>query len=227
MNRKNDIHEELAALDSALAGMSRAMPYHVPAGYFESLGNEINARLAAMEGPEPMLLLPKSMPHHVPDGYFDGLAGNMYMLVQEPVLNMGRNTPNEVPAGYFDALPELILQKAKAAETGKATRTVSFGGVIWKNVRWAAAAVLLMGVSLGIYKYNGSQKTYNAQQALAGLSRDSINMYVQQNIDDYDMETITAAMNPADLKTATGKLTEEEIKNYLDETGWDESTTDL
>lgn len=226
MSNRNDIQEELKALNSVLAGMSRAMPYYVPGGYFEGLDSEINARRRAMGEPEPMLLLPKSMPYQVPQGYFEDIASKMSALVQEPKLSIDRNSPHEVPAGYFEQLPEMVLQKAKAAGQKK-SRTISFGAVIGKNIRWAAAAVVLMGIGAGIYKYNSVSKTYNTQQALASVSRDSINVYVQQNIDEYDLETITAALNPSDMKTATGKLTEEEIKNYLDETGWEESTTDL
>jgi len=173
-----------------------------------------------------MLLLPKSMPYHMPEGYFEDIAANIKALVQEPELSIDRNLPHEVPAGYFEQLPELVLQKAKAASQKK-SRVISLGAIISKNVRWAAAAIVLMSIGAGIYKYNSVSKTYNTQQALAGLSRDSIDVYVQQNIDEYDLETITAALNPSDMKTATGKLTEEEIKNYLDETGWEESTTDL
>lgn len=226
MSNRNDIQEELKALNSVLAGMSRAMPYFVPEGYFETLDGEINARRMAMSKPDPMLLLPKSMPYHMPEGYFEDIAANIKALVQEPEPSIDRNLPHEVPAGYFEQLPELVLQKAKAASQKK-SRVISLGAIISKNVRWAAAAIVLMGIGAGIYKYNSVSKTYNTQQALAGLSRDSINVYVQQNIDEYDLETITAALNPSDMKTATGKLTEEEIKNYLDETGWEESTTDL
>ncbi|MGN6475885.1 MAG: hypothetical protein ACTHKV_01575, partial [Flavipsychrobacter sp.] len=86
MSNKNDIQEELKALNSVLAGMSSAMPYFVPEGYFETLDGEINARRMAMNIPDPMLLLPKSMPYHMPEGYFEDIAANIKALVQEPEL---------------------------------------------------------------------------------------------------------------------------------------------
>jgi hypothetical protein len=107
------------------------------------------------------------------------------------------------------------LAKAKQAHTNP--KTISIGFTIWKNVRLAAAAVLLLGVGLGVYKNYLYQPKFNVQEQLAALSQDEIHEYVQQHIDEYDVETISNGSESFEIKPVANQLSDDEIEKYLNE----------
>ena len=84
MNRRKEIHEELKDVAPTLAGIDFQYPYTVPAGYFDSLAENIMLRIrlenagSAKEELEiisPLLSsLSKEMPFSTPAGYFDNLT---------------------------------------------------------------------------------------------------------------------------------------------------------
>jgi hypothetical protein len=202
MESVNDIRNELKGLNSPLADMPRTMPYEVPQGYFESLEDGITLMRAG-----------KEMPYVIPQGYFEGLATEILFEVNKPQ----QQHPFSVPGGYFDALPAELLAKAKQSD--KKPKTISIGVTIWKNVRWAAAAVLLLGVGLGVYKNYLYQPKFNVQDELSTLSQDEIHEYVQQHIEEYDVEAISSGSESFEVKPAANQLSNEEIEKYLKETG--------
>ncbi len=116
MNGKNDISDELKALSILVDGISRQHPYTVPAGYFDTLAQQVLSRIAS-----------KSLTFTVPDGYFDNFASRVLdrikagkeESVQEElarlsatVSRISRETPYQMPEGYLDELsPVLTLLK--------------------------------------------------------------------------------------------------------------------
>jgi hypothetical protein len=200
MESVNDIREELRGLNSLLADMPRTMPYEIPQGYFESF-----------EGSVGLMKAGRQMPYVVPQGYFEELTTVMLFEVNKP-----EQKTFGVPVGYFEALPAELLVRAKESDTKP--KTISIGVIIGKNVRWAAAAVLLLGVGIGVYKNYLYQPQFNVQQELAALSQDEIHDYVQQHIDEYDVETISSDAESFDIKPATNQLSDDEIEKYLKET---------
>jgi hypothetical protein len=140
MQAKNDISEELKAISVLVDGISRQVPYAVPAGYFDSLSQSVLGRISA-----------KSLTFSVPDGYFDNFASSVLdrikagqsaktgqsgaepapeaIAVLEPgegveeelarlsavVSGISRRTPYTLPEGYFEELsPVLTLLRGKA-----------------------------------------------------------------------------------------------------------------
>lgn len=72
--RQQEAQQELTNVAPTVAGLSRQMPYSVPAGYFDSL--QPMAATAAHELQEiapTLAAMPKQMPYGVPAGYFDQL----------------------------------------------------------------------------------------------------------------------------------------------------------
>jgi hypothetical protein len=134
MQAKNDISEELRSISVLVDGISRQVPYEVPAGYFDSLSQLVLGRISA-----------KSLTFSVPDGYFDSFASRVLDRIKAgqsgasqapeiiPALESGegveeelarlsaivsgisRRTPYQLPEGYFEEIsPVLTLIRGKA-----------------------------------------------------------------------------------------------------------------
>lgn len=216
--KPNDIVKELQEMGSPLADMSREMPYKVPEGYFDTLSNNITSGL--FEAATDTFTATKVMPFDVPQGYFDALPEQLLYAAKQQgtIADISQAMPFETPVGYFDTLPGKILQAVKETEQPivKKTRTISLG----KSLRWVAAAVLLLGIGITSYKMM-IPEAVNPESELAAVPNNVINDYVAQNFTDMDpdMKETTVAANIKGLD----KLNEEEIVNYLDETGWEET----
>jgi hypothetical protein len=135
MTQKENILQELTELKSMLTGFSRQQVYTVPAGYFESLAEQVLSRIRVMEaaadtesrGYLSFILnnFSKEIPYSVPAGYFEGLVAQVLNRIKameaqtatgelgylSPVLSkLSRQLPYTVPAGYFEGLSEKALQ---------------------------------------------------------------------------------------------------------------------
>lgn len=217
MSEVNDIVKELEELQSPLAGMPRTMPYAVPAGYFALLEESVAAGISFAE--DQQLSTPgKAMPYEVPGGYFDKLPEHILATAQNKI---SKELAYIVPEGYFDQLPGAILGKVKKERETPKKKTIP----LWKNLAWAAAAVVLLSVGFEIYKIAAPTETANVEQQLAQLPNGAINEYIQAHIDEFDAEMIAANITATNTTaTSPAQLEEAEIINYLDETGWDETT---
>jgi hypothetical protein len=222
MEKANDILNELRSMSSPLADMSRTMPYGVPEGYFNVLINEIQDSISMENVADPVVGWSKNNPYSIPNGYFDSLAQQVLSrIVQaEPSLPLSKENPFSAPAGYFEQLPQQILAAAKASETEKKTRVIQFRPNVRKTIRWAAAALLVLGIGIGSYK---ALEKPSYEKQLASLPQSAVNEYVQQGIDDFDMEAIESSLVMNTKTDATPLKTEnlkkEEINEYLNEMG--------
>lgn len=222
MKTGNEIYDELKGLNSPLAEMPRLMPYYVPQGYFSTLTNHIKDGVKATYVTEYSLPdANRQNPYTAPKGYFESFPDMMLAIAKEDeqLPSIPTATPYDMPAGYFDTLPQQILQAAKQAD--KPTKTIPLGKRIWSNVRWAAAAMLVAGLGFGSYKMlqPAPVAEMNVQEELAQLPTSTISDYVQQNIDDFETDMI--ASNLTSTNFSSPQLSEEEIIQYLDETGWE------
>ncbi|RYD55620.1 MAG: hypothetical protein EOP56_14980 [Sphingobacteriales bacterium] len=222
--KPNDIIKELEEMDSPLAGMSRVMPYMVPEGYFNSLNNDITGRIFQ---PSAALLIERTnTPFDVPQGYFQMLPEQLLNAAKasDALADMPKAMPFATPAGYFEGLPQQLRQAAKQADeitVERKTKTILLGKV-GKTLRWAAAAVLLLGISVGSYKMlTPAVDTVSTETALASVPNNVLNDYVDQNFTDMDPEVrdMQAVANINGLD----KVNAEEIEYYLNETGWEET----
>jgi hypothetical protein len=221
MKQPNDIIKELKEMGSPLADMPRIMPYSVPEGYFSSLDSQIKSLMAALDNEPFFAIDAKEMPYDIPAGYFDTLPEKMLFgaLESDQVADLPKSMPFAAPAGYFDNLPQQILQAARDADAPvkPKTRTISLG----KSLRWAAAAILLLGIGITSYQtlMPGNPST---EQAISALPSNVLNEYVSQNPVGLETELNYSLSLASNIK-GLDQLKEEDIEIYLEETGWDES----
>lgn len=232
MNAVTDIVKELEEMGSPLAKWSRAMPFDLPEGYFSSFPELVQKNI--INEADPLLALSKEMPFALPEGYFESFSAGILDKVTEPAFGKTAAPAFEVPAGYFEDFAGNMLAAAKAADSLASqaiaeemkSKTIAFRPQ-WKAMRWAAAAVVLLGIGIGSYKMGdfntGSSvvPAVSAQKQLAMLDKKEISSYVQHNIDEFDMELLAEAnvLNEVETKKDLRDLNKQDIEQYLDETG--------
>lgn len=178
--------------------------------------NNILKELEAMNS--PLAGLSRDMPYELPVGYFDNLSAQVLQMANKEILPAGTAMPHIVHPDYFDTLPEQILESIKRQEQKQpATRTKRIS--LWKNVRWAVAAMLVLAIGFGTYRLFNAQPA-SVEQQLQTISDEAIMSYVEDNIYAFETETIINYMNTADLNSASMQLDKNDIEYYLQETGW-------
>jgi len=238
MKTGNEILDELISMNSPLAGLSRAMPYTIPEHYFEKLDDEILYGVKAATTKDPEILFNKIVPYSTPDHYFHFLPEQILVAVinEESALDVPKTMPFNIPVSYFDTLPAQVLQMAKKAESPierKKKIAASKRIYIWSQIRLAAAAILLLGIGFGSFKYY--IQSANPETALSRVSESAIDDYVQQNIDDFDIDVIAnnsdvnslsqnlSSGNDKKVQSQTQQLNDDDIIQYLNDTGWSQS----
>ncbi len=214
MDVKNDIWKELQDMHSPLAGASRVMPYPVPEGYFAAFAGDL------LETMREELIGNKEEPYLLPENYFTDLPAQVLAAAQaeDSTAAMPKDNPYQLPPAYFDTLPAAVLQKARGSGSG---RTISFN---WSRaIQWAAAAIIVLGIALGSYRFL-QPKPVNASKELAALPEETIQEYLVQNIDDFDSELIFDNLNTDKTIRSAAGLNDEDIIQYLNETGWNTQT---
>ncbi len=210
MKQVNDITEELNSMGSRLAGMSRAMPYTLPDGYFEQFADHTTSLVKDITAADNAPVWGKTMPFEVPQGYFETAAADMALMAMGDGLaaTLPKAMPLTAPIGYFDALPAKMLHAAKATELPKQQK-LSF-----RNIRWAAAAMVILSIGIGAYQFSNEQQ--NApDNILASVSNNDIHDYLQQS---YRLD-VDRIMSNTDINRM--QVDNKAIEHYLNETGWD------
>ena len=165
--------------------------------------------------------LSRQMPYALPPGYFERLPGVVLSQAMEKdvVGGLPKMMAYEVPEGYFDKLPQHVMEAIKAEETPAKTKTIPLGRSPWYQVRLAAAAVLLILLGAGVFGIFRQNNSFDAR--IAQVPREAVSEYIQQNIDEFDSQMIESSFDvTAAAVTGPSQLTEEEITEYLNETGW-------
>ncbi|MCW3075337.1 MAG: hypothetical protein JWP69_2406 [Flaviaesturariibacter sp.] len=84
--------EEISQLSPLLAGISRKIPFTVPADYFSNLTGDLSSLTS--EDVSPLLSgISRTMPNAVPVGYFNGLSDQVLNKIEKPaakVVSMNR-----------------------------------------------------------------------------------------------------------------------------------------
>ena len=199
MNRQNDISEELKAIGSPiLAALSREMPYQVPNDYFQE------------------------SPSYITD--FIKVENESH--IQLPASSV---TPFSVPEYYFDSLADNILATIKSQkEQTTSKKAVPFTpSVQWNNIRWAAAAILL--IMLGITASTRySLSTSSVDNQLSMISGATLNEYAQLHSDEIEFPTSdrnSSLIGTTDAHTL--QLNDEDVIQYLYEYPLSPSETNL
>jgi hypothetical protein len=232
MENKNIIQQELMETAPTLASISRQMPYALPEGYFDEL---------------PLMLLgavvPKQANLSVPEGYFESLPaillqkakasqGTEEVELEEsfPLLeSIGKKMPYHVPAGYFE--------QWEVPFPGREAPVIPISRPWRKVAGWAVAASILAIVSLFGYRYfSGNDTTSLDDYAKNGGALDSIstaelatalseleetNLHAElESYGNNAEQTAVFYLNTVNFEQALESLSEEEIRENLEEQGY-------
>lgn len=156
--------------------------------------------------------MPKNMPYSVPPGYFTGIAEDVMTHVSDNILTAKPNTPYSTPDNYFDNLPGELLAKLTKEADAKPQKSRN---ILFKNIRWAAAAVFVIAVGLGSYRIMTPQ-TLSIQQQLDEVPEQVLASYVEYNLDEFETEIIANNINT--FTPDADDLNKEDIEYYLE--GW-------
>jgi hypothetical protein len=205
--------------------MSAEMPYVLPDNYLSNLAETLTQGVRHAEAIEDPATpaLPKALPFIVPEGYFTELVEQLQDHIAENNVPSGITTPYQTPAGYIESLPAQIASTI----IGKEKAHLSKGKIISIHPTWkrasgiAAAALLVLGLGLGSYRYfNSTTPDTAATVELSKLDASDIANYVEQNVDEFDAETLTAALSSEVTSEETLPILEaSEIQEYLEESG--------
>ena len=238
MQAKNDISEELRSISVLVDGISRQVPYVVPAGYFDSLSQRVLGRISA-----------KSLTFSVPDGYFDSFASRLLDRIKAGqganqalgavsattpgegveeelarlsavVSGISRRTPYQLPEGYFEEIsPVLTLVKGKATYQAPAgyfdrlaAETVAMIGEAVPTAARVNAKVIEMG-SRKSKVIKGNWWKYSAAALVAGLILTL--SWPQLHTAGTDEHPVSPM--PMDLSRVLNKVSDQEIQNYMDD----------
>lgn len=218
---------------------SRNNVFVLPNNYFNTFPATALEDAKVQDLEEPALHHSKEMTFAVPDGYFKALPEELLLIASADI--QAALTPHvapfSVPQGYFKNLPEQLLLQAKLSETSPAatgsetkleykptTRIFRFRNVM----KLAVAAMLVMGIGFAGLKMlpkqaNAVQAPFNLELALSQVDKSEIRSYVEQNIDEFDMETLEteagAHTESESLLSPMPNLNDNEINAYLNEMG--------
>lgn len=142
--------------------------------------------------------------------YFDSLQDAVIREVNEQELpewmaSLKRKcTDAAPPEGYFGSLTSKVTP-AKASNI----RWLALG-------KWAAAAILIVGLAGGFWTLRQERKLNDFEAGLATFSPSEINQYLEANIHELVDEDLTAFVSTNIEDAVETNPTEEEILEYLD-----------
>jgi predicted house-cleaning NTP pyrophosphatase (Maf/HAM1 superfamily) len=165
---------------------------------------ELNSSLSSLAKNE--------MTYVVPENYFKDFSCNLSASIAVTnIIEEQSNNPYAVPPHYFAAFPEKIKQKI--AEETYHTPSLFQLYPYWKPLQVAAVIVFL--VFGGFNLLNAPKEQVSYHQQLNNLSENEVRAYILQTGGDFDNQEITASSS-----ISFNKISEQEIKQYLDEQGW-------
>jgi hypothetical protein len=162
----------------------------------------------------PLAQMYRDMPFCVPENYFNSIADELTIKLKAE----GKFTKAHTfiaPHGYFECLPEQLLIKAKAAS--KPRFALSIPNLSLRQIKFAAAALLLISLSISTLFYL-NQRSTNPAVVISKVKGPELIEYAQQNIDDYDIYMHVNHLVSTKLEDVyTQHLSSKDIEQYLNE----------
>jgi len=137
----------------------------------------------------------------------------------------------KIPDNYFQNLQAQVFEKIQAGEPAPESRKIA-PAPNWLNQlveqlqmlmqpRWAigfATVALLIAVGIGWLNRQNQVDPQSLNTELAKVDPQSINAYIQDNLHEFDTETLMEfASNKEDTHLIFNKMKPEELNHYLDE----------
>lgn len=217
---------------SAASFQTQASGFQVPDGYFDGFAAQVLARIKAGKVNEDELppifsRISRIAPYLAPEGYFDELS---------PVLTVAHDRSTyRVPEGYFAELPERVLERVAepvtAAKVIPMEHAATTGGKVLKGNWWkyasaasiAACFVLIFSWPQVGNKVGEGTMTPDLSQALHKVSDQEMQAYLDDQrtllADPVNNSTATLDMNEGDVKSFLGDVSDNDLKQYMEEHG--------
>lgn len=207
MNPRNTIVEELEQAGSQLGRFQPINPYHVPAGYFDSLAERV------------MMLIKTGA----------GIPAKEETAMLSPLLaSMKRETPLSVPEGYFERLATDLSKSS--TPTGK-TKVIRLNAD--RFFKYAAAAVTVGLISLFAWimlKPSAGETEYalNNDTLIDNQVKETMGKIPDVDITTYlDINELTTMeqlpeeiqVKADDVTLILAEVSDQELQNYLETHG--------
>lgn len=190
--RTESAAEELADLSPILAGISREMPFRVPADYFETM-SPVEAMLTGVK---------EKITYTVPQGYFDNLAENI--LIQ--VARTGAKKTTEVKEPARIVTMRTWMRYATAAVVAGLIFTFGWLRFNHHTGNHPATAVDIAG---NLVKVSDQEL-----QSYLDNHNDQTNTMAEPT-----NNTATLDINDSDVKSLLGDVPDGDLKQYMEEHG--------
>lgn len=209
MNDENNIFIHLKTLSGQ--ENETGWPYSVSFDYFHLFAQKLPDRISDDANlPDILLNASKTVPYSLPDNCFVGTENK---------------TAYTVPHNYFDEINCKIAAKIPA-ESKTSVRKIQ------KKWWQMAAAAIIIGIitlaSFQIFSLNQSEKRDNAavnfaQQKIQSIETDQLAGFLGTSDSIFSSQTVTSSTkspaNSVDLNQLLKKISDKDLKKFLDETG--------
>ena len=175
-------------------------------------------------------------PYSVSADYFDGLVTNILAKIKSieaegnnevfeelenlaPLLNtISKENVLYLPENYFN---KLNINTTATTKELKAAKVISIGSNARKWFTYAAAASVLFILSITSFFYvnhhmKNVDRSLTIGQRLATLDDKEIINYLQNDIDDFDVNSASSTEEDPNINHLLINASDEEIENYLD-----------
>ncbi len=229
MKRNENISDELVTITPTLSRLEKGVIYTIPINYFNDFAENVLTKIKA--GQEPTYHFSKEMPLTLPANYFADLPGIILQKIKyatsenntfdeleaiSPLLNtISKKTPYALPNGYFEKLEPSKIQ-APSIKTGhivKASRVTMYRLAVAAII----TAILCVGIFLMLDKNINQLQANSNKTEIKNLSEDDISEFLSANANSEESGTpiISAAAVTPDIHEAVKEITDEEIKQFL------------
>lgn len=189
-----------------LAAIGKAIPFTLPAGYFEDLSDNVNARVLIES------LRIDNNGFRVPLHYFENLTPRIEeRVVIENIRALAPSDGFTMPEGYFAELSARI--NLRVEESSKRNTPIRRLYTSW--VSYAAAACITVMIATGIYF---SSNTDNFNEQLSEVPDQEIINYLQAHSTAGDTPYIIENLNPDELEKVTPDVSADELELYINST---------
>lgn len=203
----NDRDIDLQRDAPTLAAIGKAIPFTVPAGYFDELPSIVNSRIYIES-----TLGKGSNGLKVPEKYFEELSSRIENNIA--VENLKAISPAggfAVPDGYFESLSERINHRLEPPVRSK----TPIRSIMTSWVGYAAAACITVMIAAGIY-FNTD--AYNFNEQLSEIPEQEIINYLQVHSTAGDTPFIIENLNPEALTKVSTGVSADELEQYINST---------
>lgn len=202
----NNLDKDFLKNAPILASISKENPFAIPFNYFESLNDDLNARIKI-----EALRFKSEDEFQLPANYFDTLAERIENRIQtDTIQSLVPSGGFQVPDGYFTDLSDRIHSKT---QNGKAPEKKKNSLASWLSYSAAASVIIVVGAFL---YFNSS--VYSINQKLANVPDQEIISYLQIHSTIADTPYIIENLSEEGLQDVSTDVSSEDLEQYINST---------